>query len=271
MVVSCYFYILCQSIKNYDVVFKVLKCLMLYVGFMFLLQITGNDTLLNYGGGLIQFGVVGQHMQSSSFAVILSAALITLSPLFLLFIVPVSIICNSVGGFICGCIGLACSLKGRKLFVLIPFVLLASYWLVSSGKLQANLTMESGRLGTWDNTILLSLEHPFTGWGIGTYHILYPALKETERSLDWLMAHNCWLQMLFELGYLITGVLMFYYAQLIYRLSRLSDIRAKLCIAGLLMIGANMMIHFPTRMPQTIFIIVFFLAYCQGVINRGSR
>ena len=275
MMVSFYFYILCQSIKNYDFVFNVLKCVMIYIGFMFLIQITGNDTLLNYGGGLTQFGVVGHHMQSSSFAVILSAVLITLSPLFLLLIVPVSIICNSVGAFLCGCIGLVFCLKWKdnKKF-LIPILLVSSVavssWLVLSGKLQSNLNMDLGRLGTWDSTILLSLQHPFIGWGVGTFHFLYPALGKTGTNYQWMMAHNCWLQMIFELGYLITGVLMFYYGQLIYRLSRIHGKKAKLCIAGLLMIGTNMMFHFPTRMIQTVFIIIFFLAYCQRIVNDGG-
>ena len=121
----------------------------------------------------------------------------------------------------------------------------------------------------------MSLTHWATGWGVGTFKAVFSSLGGLK-SQPWMMAHNCWVQMIFELGYFLSISVIIYYIYLvtsIFKLFRRAILRreSQICLIGLLMIGTNMMFHFPTRMIQTVLIIIFFLAYCQGVIYDGRR
>jgi len=281
LVAGCYFYILCRSIKDYKPVFKILQCLLVFTAFMFIVQFFGQDRLLNFGrvrnfSGDYCFGIIGQHMQSGSFSVILSAALLPFSMINLGFPFIVSTICNSAGSFICAIIGLFTFLiEGRDkkhVFKSIGFlVLIFIAWMILSGKISENMSNSGGRLGVWLSSLEMSFKHPIAGWGMSTYKGIFPALGGIK-TIPWKTAHNCWIQIIFEFGY--TGFLIasIYFSGLFIRLIKLTRRRAKRdmaykCLAGLMMIAVNMMFHFPTRMIQTILIIIFFLAYCEGVTD----
>ena len=102
--------------------------------------------------------------------------------------------------------------------------------------------------------------------GFGTFKGLFPALGGMV-AIPWKTAHNCWLQIFFEGGGLWLTVAFGYFMSLAVRLFRNGGTYS--CFIGLMMIGANMMIHFPTRMIQTVLLIIFFCAYCEGVLKNG--
>lgn len=284
LVASCYFYILCQRIKDYSPIFKMLRCLMLFIAFLLVLQCTGDDRLLNIWrnfslDGNYCFGVVGQRMQSASFSVILAAALMPSNSLNSFFPFVTSMICNSAGAFLCAIAGmvtcLSQHLKKKHIIIFAGCLLVVfSIWMVKSGKLHANTYEHCGRLAVWKSALKMSWEHPFIGHGIGTFKGLFPVFgMDRAYSIPWDKAHNCWVQMIFELGYFITFVIHGYVLYLLINLARLTrrvSLRQKAfaCIAGLIMIYINMHIHFPTRLAQTIFLIIFFLAYCQKFVDN---
>jgi len=274
VLMCCYFYILCLSIKDYKIIYKCLQCLLLFNLFFFIIQEFNQDKLLNFGvmNGVVNYGIVGQNMQSASFIVILSAVLLPFSRLNLAIPFITSFICNSAGSFISISVGafyyLSRFINKKTIIVLcLLFIGILSYWMITSGKLAANIHMGEygGRLKTWTRSLELANESPFVGYGISTYKDLFPALSEIK-SIPWKTAHNSWIQLIFETGYIFTSVL-FGYA--VYLLIRLYKLKSFVCITGFLMIGMETVFHFPFRQIQTVLLIIFFLAYCEGVIKSG--
>jgi len=133
----------------------------------------------------------------------------------------------------------------------------------------------SGRISAWKRTISLSLKNP-VGYGIGTYKLLFPLMSQdlpstiisnqekwkydnTEgKGLAWRRAHNDPLQILFEVGFpgaiLLLGWLISVF---------LKCYKDPLKLTGLVIVGTNMMTHFPVRMCQSVLIILMFLAWCE--------
>jgi O-antigen ligase len=99
-----------------------------------------------------------------------------------------------------------------------------------------------------------------------TFLPLFPVYKYDPNPFP--QAHNDWLQLAWETG--LVGFLIFsaYCTSLIARLYRHS---ASILIAGLVIIGVNMIFHFPWRMTQTVFLMVAFVAYCEKYLKeRGA-
>ena len=284
LVACCYFYILCKNIKDYVPVFKILQCLLFFVGFMFIMQFFGMDRLLNFGrsrtfDGNYCFGVVGQHMQSGSFSVILAAALLPFSWFNISFPIITSLITNSAGTFLCSIVGFLSWIRCRKIKIS-PVVFFGFFftifllWINCSNKFYQNFNYYDGRSFVWYHSLRMAWEHPFAGWGMSTYKVLFPALGGIK-SIPWKTAHNCWIQIIFEFGYIGFFVVLSYFGYLfisLWKLTRRAShrVQAYKCLAGLAMISVNMMFHFPSRMIQTVLIIIFFLAYCESFIG-GSH
>lgn len=281
LISCCYFYFLCSKVQDYRPIFRMLQCLAIFNLFMLLMQVLKNDVLLNFGlNKTLCFGVTGQHMQTSSFSVILAATLLPFSRPNLAVPFLVSAICNSVGGFMsagAGLLSFAALGKSKNFLISILAILLTIFllWGTWSSKFTQNLDSKNGRLVVWKNSLELANKRPWKGWGIATYKYLYPALKPSPYSIKWSMAHNCWLQILFEcgrIGFLIVVGYFFYLFIKLLKLTRRQIFRdqAVICLAGLTMIAVNMTVHFPTRMLSTVLLIIFFISYCQKVVNDGS-
>lgn len=283
VVACCYFFILCKSIKDYNPLFRILQCLLTFVAFMFIMQLFGKDRLLNFGRSMAPvdfcFGVVGQKMQSASFSVILAAALVPYNALYALFPFATSAICNSAGAFLCASFGITAYFYKtwkKRYFIIVAGVLITIFllWMIISGKFVANTIPTGGRLAVWISTFKMTLQRPFSGWGISTYKGIFPALGGIS-GVPWKTTHNCWLQLLFELGFPIAVIIYGYFSYLFISLVRLTRRalfcdNAFRCLAGLIMISVNMCFHFPTRSANMVLIIIFFLAYCQQFIDTGE-
>ena len=110
---------------------------------------------------------------------------------------------------------------------------------------------------------------------MGTYKFLFPVwgkdvafgiTDEWRREglkgnwLCWPQAHNCPLQILFEIGFLGLAIMASFIGFIGYRLYKL---KKTTLLSGLVILLTIMCFHFPTRMIQTVPMIILFLAICQ--------
>lgn len=272
IVAACYFYVLCTKITDWEIVFKALQSIVILNGLILFMQVIGHDPLLNFGlFHMEHYGILGQHMQMTSFMVIIAAILFTVNKSYMSFAVICCLICNSSWSFICLGVGIAMSCLGfnkKVTVVLLLIVIVFSMgWMIKDRKIITNMSMETGRAAVWKRSIELSNQRPWAGWGAGTYKDLFPPLSNLKKSIPYRTAHNFIVQFIFEFGYPITGCLLFALGCLLYTLYIKKQ--------WLLLSGASMMIldglvHFPDRMIQAVPLIILFLAYIRFVMRRNS-
>lgn len=154
--------------------------------------------------------------------------------------------------------------------LLIPIVLI---WLPVVPHDNAISSFET-RAEIWTNSILLWLDSPLGGTGLGGFNFEYPKYQEAHLAylpdlyLDqatWYVgqAHNEILQVLAELG--IVGLLLAgLFLALVFKAPWAEDKKAP--FLGLLAIGATALIAFPLQNPGTAFV----SAACLGQMARGS-
>lgn len=272
----CWFYVLCTKIENWTVIYKALQCLLLLNLFLIVMQWLGVDTLLNFGFGrdFTCYGIVGQHMQMGSFSVVLCAFLISFNAFNFLPPFAIALFCNSSWTIAAAGAGMFTALylyfKEKRVawvFATVCAVVFIIFGTVTH-KFAANMSpqVESGRGAVWKRSIELANQRPLTGWGIGTYKIVFAPLSGLK-SIPYKTAHNWIIQMIFEVGYPMTMVLIVALGGFVWRLFKGQHV---LCTAGLVMILMDMLVHFPERMIQCVLIIICFLAYCSLKLRSGN-
>lgn len=271
LVACCYFFILCTKIEDWDIVMKAGQTVVLLNLFIMTMQFFDKDPLLNFGLFHVEhFGTIGQHMQASSFYIVISSLLLTFSKFNILLPFVVSLFCHSCWSFLSAGVGVAVYSLQRNLkfmsIILLSFCFIFAAWAVKDGKILENLDSKTGRFAVWERSIELANEKPLTGWGIGTYKDLFSPLSGFTCT-PWRTAHNFFVQLLFEVGYPMTICLLFALAWLLVTLYKAN---LWLILAGASMIVSDSFVHFPDRMIQTVPIIVLFLAYCQFNLRRYS-
>lgn len=65
-----------------------------------------------------------------------------------------------------------------------------------------------GRVQVWEDTTRLVSDHPLTGAGLGSFGAAYPAYKTSEEQLFYEHAHNDYIQLLAETGWIGFGTAM---------------------------------------------------------------
>jgi O-antigen ligase len=113
----------------------------------------------------------------------------------------------------------------------------------------------------WLKTISLSSDHPFLGYGIGTFKFLFPGFQGQDiYALEgiWRHAHNFWVQLLFETGYIGLFIALLGMFVLVYKLLKNGLWHLLL---GLSLVSYSLMFHFPDRQSSTVLILVAFFAY----------
>ena len=251
------------------------------------MQLFGKDTLANFNiDKPVYFGSIGNAMRWGSFIVVLTPFLIVNKKMNF---IPASIACivakasGSLLALFTGFITYV-SLNYKKIFL--PIIILSSILLFTFAY-NDNVfhKFKIGRFPVWKRTIELINEKSWLGYGIGTYKVLIPVLTQDiegigvyqgpegeweyeytkGKKLAWRQAHNCWLQLLFEagrIGFLIFIGIVFL---LLWRLFKIKQYEA---LSGLLILGTDMLVHFPTRMPQSVLIMTAYLAYCQTLTRE---
>ena len=237
LVACCYFYILCSKIKDWEPVYNTVLCLVIYNIFFMIMQFSGKDTLLNFtlGRNIIEHGINGSRMQTESFLLV--------------------------------CLVFVMGIKGinKKWFEnYVMGLMLLSVLLILCIYTDPIIHNPFGsRIPVWLATIKLSNQHPFLGWGIGSYKFMFFPLSGLH-TFPWKQAHNDFLQILFETGY----------SGLIFSLTALGVLIYKLkknitLLIGLGLICVDMSIHFPIRVANTVLILICFLAYCETKIKEA--
>ena len=151
-------------------------------------------------------------------------------------------------------------------FILVLLVLIFSLWSHKQGKFYANIEAGSGRGEVWHKTIELSNQRPWMGWGIGSYKDVFPALNITPQHYNqYRTAHNFILELIFEIGYPMTIIIV---GGLICFVIRLWQSDMFLNAAGISMILMDGMFHFPDRVTQCVPIMIAILAYSQFTMAR---
>lgn len=103
------------------------------------------------------------------------------------------------------------------------------------------------------------------GHGLDTFVDLFRYYKHDPNPFP--QAHNDWLQIPWEIGVFLTGIV---YAFSVWIVRRLWKNGETVLVTGLIIISINMFFAFPWRMTQTIWIMVAFLAYCIRKIEEGE-
>jgi O-antigen ligase len=267
VVLGCYFYINCLKIKDWTVVFRVLQTLVFLNVLLLTMQFFGHDTLLNWsrGNAIECYGAIGHHMQMGSFSVIITAMLLSFSIWNLLLPLTVAFFCKTTWTFVCAILGIILLIyfKNKTLSKILLISSLSLFCIVSmqhGSKVRENLA-GSGRLDVWEKTIHFAMQKPWTGWGVGQYSVIFPGLDITPQHFQpYSTAHNAFLELLFETGIPFTLFVVWWFANLFWRLWRAREI---LCLAGFSMMLCDSLVHFPDRMAQCVPIIICFLAFCE--------
>lgn len=269
IIASCYFFILCSKIQDWQIIFRGLQAIMLLNVFIILMQAISKDAFLNFGRiPSLTYGTICQTMQAGSLSVVLTSALISFSAGNFIFPFIVGLYVNSQWTLLCAGLGvLVYFFRDYTKFastVFIITILIFTFLIMSNGK-TGNLT-DTGRRGVWKKSIQLTNQHPIVGWGPGSYQYIFPALSGMTTT-PWKTAHNDFVQILFELGYpgLILMILIFFWL-----IDGLIRAKAFLPMTGVIMLLADMQVHFPLRCLQIVPIILVFLAYCDHKIKEAE-
>lgn len=232
LVGACYFYWMCTRIKDWDLIFKTLLTLIVFNCFMMAVQAIGRDSLLNFGMGknLVCYGTTGARMCVESLLIVSSALV----------------------------------LQSRYRISIWGMALAAGLYLII---FKINAVSQGGflhnpfysRIPIWRETIYFANQYPWSGWGIGTFKLLYHVMSKLHTD-PWAQAHNDFIQILYEAGRPALLLMVWYFGKLIWELNKAHQYRL---LIGLILILSDMMVHFPLREFQCFLIVVAFLAYCE--------
>ena len=263
-VIACsYYYALCKKITDWSMVKKAIQAIFFLIITLLVMQLFGKDTLMNFGLKTpVILGTLGNKMMFSSFACVLAPFLI-LNPLNWLPLGLIAIISTSSGAVLA--LSLGAGVYVWKVFrngkwMCLGLLALALVFALATGDI-ATFKGKAGRRQVWEETIKLTLKRPI-GYGIAVYKILFPHLcskeiRDQQPGREWARAHNDFLQIPFEVG--IPGLILL----IGWIVSIIRKVKNPLKLAGLAILVGTMSCQFPTRMGQSVLIILAYLAYCE--------
>lgn len=280
-----YYYLLCLQLKDFVFVSKIAQAIFFLNIILLVVQQFGKDTLLNFGREIpVTFGTIGNPMWLGSLLACLSPFLFISSRFNAIPLGIALFLAHSVGAMLSLLAGLALLwLPRKRLWLLVP--ILAVFLFLAKDKI--NIQYKAGRWPVWKRTIQLINQHPFVGWGPGTYKVIFPVLSKDVAGgipgpweyegtkgnwIAWRQAHNCFLQIAFETGYLGFGLFSAFIGLIIYKLWKLAKTKSReIALSGMAIIFVNMMVHYPSRQIQIVLYLIVFLAYCNNLIKEVVR
>ena len=181
---------------------------------------------------------------------------------------------------------LAYRLKGRgssrilliMLAVIFGFVVFTS----TSGLTERLLTTtdEDGRFAIYPRVIEGIWERPWLGHGLGAFHETFRALVPIEAATgEWHLAHNTYLENIYELGIPATSALYLALILIITQIWRGTRIRQRdrayscFALASALAAGFHSVFDFSLQMPATasLFAMILGLGLAQSVSSRNRK
>lgn len=274
IVICCYFYWLCSRIKDWTFVFLTVRTLVFLNVLLIVMQRFGYDSLLNFGRDKgASFGILGQHMQEASFLTIATAFLFPHNRMFVFLLAPIAWICHSSWtAFNFGVNVFFYFRKRAPVTIAFLSILLFCGLEIKYKKILMNTQYSTGRLEVWKQAEYRAARYPLTGYGPGTFKIIFPAVQEWPgeryKGIPYKTAHNFIVQLLFETGRIFTGFILgvlFWLGAELYRY-KLYD-----CFMGLSLMFVDALMHFPDRMFQTVPMIIAYLAYCNSRIRDQKQ
>ena len=282
-ILVAYYYLICISLKDFEFVKKIAQAVFFLNIILIVNQQFGGDKLLNFGRTIpVCFGSIGNPMW-------LGSLLICISPFLLLHkrlnIFPLALavwLSHSYGAMISILAGLFVYLKGWKKLIIVAVLIFSLF--IARGKMNAQII--GGRWPVWKKTVQLANKYPLTGFGIGTYKVILPALSQDVAGglagspwvyegtegywLAWRQAHNMPLQILFETGYIGLGLFLGWLGWLFYRFYKIPKKTDNLNIAiiGMAMIGVDTLFHYPDRLIQCVLFLIVFLAFFKKELDN---
>lgn len=279
---------------DFGPVFKMAEAVFWLEVVIAVLRLCGRETLMNFGRPEpIFFGTIFQHMRFGSLLCILVPFLIVKDWRYVFPIAAAVVLTTSSGFAVSVLAGAAVwaflAMRGRRgLMVWIFLGILAAGALYGAtlGRDSFAVAWREGRLPIWGlclKTWILDTRGPmvadaqgfmvqtgpidwkcaFFGHGLDTFYNIFPAYKHDPAPFP--QAHNDWIQLAWELGAMGFALFSAYCIDLVWRLYRSGKF---LAVAGLAVIGTNMVFHFPSRMTQTALLMVAFAAYCERILDE---
>lgn len=285
VIICAYYYFLCLKIEDFTPVKNSIQSIFFFIVLLIIMQLWGKDTLLNFNQKeVLVLGTIGNKMILGSYVCVLAPFLISISWLNWIALLIIAFVSGSSGAVLSLLVGLGFyvskKIKKFRVYIAILFILISVIFAYKSGDFK--VFKKFGRYEVWKRTVELANQRPM-GWGVATYRLLFPLMSKdldavradadweydntSGHGLAWRRAHNCWVQILFEVGYIGFFLLIGFCGVVFWKCRK--DV---LKVTGLIILGTNMLVHFPTRMTQSVLIMLMFLAYCEhkGVTN-GSE
>ncbi|MFA5165579.1 MAG: hypothetical protein WC481_08480 [Candidatus Omnitrophota bacterium] len=230
-VIGCaYFYLLCKRIEDWDAVIKIIFCVLMIQIFLLFLQGIGEDALLNFRQRAIGcYGTVGNAMQFKTLIILCFAFIIAAGK-------P--------------------KIAGR--FPLALGVFIAASMICYGAASKAFHYFAYARGAVWLQTFALSAVHPFFGFGVGTYKILFPVMGHGHFQAEgvWMSPHNFWLRILFETGAAGLAIILGYMVSLSGKCRGLT-----LFAAGLTCF--TLAVYFPDCQSSAVPLLILLCAYIE--------
>lgn len=226
--VAAYFYLLCLEIEDWEPVFKTVGCILAVELLLLVLGALGKDSLYNFGQAhIVCIGSVGNTMQFKSLIIILVAILIQ-------------------------------RFKALRQYLPMTYITLGivAFCYFFLHKVGPNFLYARGP--AWLEALRLSLKHPIVGWGLSSFHAIFPALGKGSFTLEgqWTNAHNFFIQFLFDTGLIGLSLILCYVIWLF------EECRGVLLL-GFLLVAFTLLVHFPEREPSCALLIVLFASLIE--------
>lgn len=287
-VIACvYYYVLCRQIEDFTPVKKVIQSVFFLMAFLIIMQRLGLDTLLNFNDKTpVILGTIGNYMILGSFICVLMPFVMRVSWLNWIPMALIAFISGSTGAVLSVCAGLSVILwyRAKRLCIglIIALLCIIGVFAYKTGDFNAS-TLKAGRFPVWKRTVELIAKCP-QGHGIGTYKLIFPTMSQDLESskgarnveweyentkghgLAWRRAHNSWLQFPFEIG--ILGFLLFL-GWIMSVVIKVIKNKEHLKLAGLVILGTNLLVHFPDRFAPAVPIMIMFMAFCEKGVKNG--
>lgn len=271
---------------DYEIVIDIIVAAFFMQVFITVMQLFGMEKLMNFDRKEpVFFGTVFQYMRFSSLLAIMTPFLVLKNKAFIFLITLLVIMSHSSGFALSVIAGCAVYFFMTNTQSLIKFLVLVTAGICTTAYFvwdweSVNACFEFGRIPVWADILrswcmdtwakaTLPLSGPFNlksvlfGRGLDTFLPLFPIFKHDPNPFA--QAHNCHLQLLFEIGIIGYGILAAYIVNLIRRVWDYP-----ILVAGLVCMGVNMFFAFPTRITQTMFMMVAFIALAEQVA-RGEQ
>jgi len=290
VIASAFFYLLCLKIRDFEVIFRTIQCIFFVFVILVVMQLFKTDTLLNFNRPeIVYLGTISNMMMCGSFVICLTPFLLSYKKLNIIPIGIIVFLTRSSGAIVSLFAGIAVyalfKARNKKMcLIAVVAIALGLFAYLRADTAISLLFKHGGRGQIWARSIELTNERPWQGHGISTYRVLFPLYSKdvaggiapswnyegtTGDWLPWRRAHNAYVQILFETGYVGFVLFMGFVGSLLLRFIKSPKIEPAIVgMAGLSILGTNMIVHFPLRLEQSIPIIICFAAYCSLITQK---